>query len=409
MQPTNRQTYLDWLRIAAIFGVLLFHSARPFMINDPWHVNNATQSHVLTEFAFWLSRFRMHLLFFISGTVSWFMVTKKSAKGFMLLRFRRLLIPLLLGMLIIVPPQIYLERLNQGFKGSFWEFYPSIFKMVPYPNGNTSWHHLWFIAYLLVYDVVLTPFFAWAVSDKARAFRDKLLFFARGKNIYLLMLPSAIWFSLTVLQNPMTGDLVHDHCFSVYWMLFLLVGFICMLQPAMLDSLERNRRFSMAMALICMGFINCLRWNNIGFDTLVPDWEQHPLLFHVYLARQPVNSWFWVFGLVGYAKKYLHRKVKAMDYINQAIYPFYILHQTIIVIIAWYVVKTNDGIGMKYMFIAGTSLCLSMGIYHLFIKPFAVTRLLFGMKPEAKATPAPAPAPVEEKPVLQRMPELVVQ
>ncbi|HEU4551521.1 MAG TPA: acyltransferase family protein [Chitinophaga sp.] len=405
MQPTNRQTYIDWLRIAAIFGVLLFHSARPFMTDDPWHVNNATQSDVLSEFAFWLSRFRMHLLFFISGTVSWFMVTKKNAKGFMLLRFRRLFIPLLVGMLLIVPPQIYLERLNQGFKGNFWEFYPSIFKMNPYPKGNTSWHHLWFIAYLLVYDVVLTPFFAWAVSERARAFRDKLLFFARGKNIYLLMLPSAIWFSQTVLKYPMTGDLVHDRCFFVYWMLFVLIGFICMLQPALLDSLERNRRFSMGMALICLGFINYLRWNNVGLSNWAPDWEQHRLLSFLYLSKHPVNSWCWVFALVGYAKKYLHRKVKAMDYINQAIYPFYILHQTVIVMIAWYVVKTNDSIGMKYMFIAATSLLVSMGIYHVFIQPFALTRFLFGMRPKEKKAPVAA----AEKPVLQKIPELAVQ
>ena len=407
MQPTNRQTYLDWLRIAAIFGVLLFHSARPFMIDDPWHVNNATQSNVLTEFAFWLSRFRMHLLFFISGTVSWFMVSKKSARGFMWLRFQRLFIPLLVGMLLIVPPQIYMERLNQGFKGSFWNFYPSIFEMRPYPHGNTSWHHLWFIAYLLVFDLLLTPFFGWAVSPRAKGFVEKLKFFARGKNVYLLMLPSATWFSLTVLKYPMTGDLVHDYCFFVYWMLFLVAGFICMLQPALMDSLERNRRFSLAMALVMLGFINYLRWNNVGISTWVPDWDQHWYMYP-YLARQPLNSWFWVFALIGYGKKYLNRKVKVMDYINQAIYPFYILHQTVIVIIAWYVVKTNDSIGMKYGFIVITSLCISMGIYHVFIKPFALTRYLFGMKPPEKKVKAPVSETPVPQPALQVAPELVV-
>jgi peptidoglycan/LPS O-acetylase OafA/YrhL len=114
MQSTARQTYLDWLRIIAILGVLLFHSACPFSTYFSWHIRNAEGSPLLSECSFWLSGFRMHLLFFISGTVSWFMVSKRSAGGFIGLRFRRLFIPLLVGIFLVVPPQIYMERLTQG-------------------------------------------------------------------------------------------------------------------------------------------------------------------------------------------------------------------------------------------------------------------------------------------------------
>jgi hypothetical protein len=77
----------------------------------------------------------------------------------------------------------------------------------------------------------------------------------------------------------------------------------------------------------------------------------------------------------------------------------------LILIIACYFLKKNDSIGMKYMFIATTALLVSMGIYHVFIQPFALTRFLFGMRPKEKKAPAPA----AEKPVLQKMPELAVQ
>ncbi|RAJ04046.1 peptidoglycan/LPS O-acetylase OafA/YrhL [Chitinophaga skermanii] len=396
MQPlsTSRQTYLDWLRIFAIAGVLFFHCARPFMEDDPWHVNNATQSGLLSEFAFWLSRFRMHLLFFISGTISWYMVKRKSAAGFVGLRFRRLFIPLLVGMFIIVPPQIYFERVQHGYQGSFWSWYPNTFDFQPYPKGNFSWHHLWFIAYLLVYDILLAPFFAWATSPKAAKFVEKLGYFAKGKRVYWFIAPSAIWFSALILQYPDTNDLIHDPCFFVYWMLFLLAGFLFVLQPALMDSLERNRRTSLAFAFLMIVTINVFRWNDIEIDTLWggENWKSHPLTY-LYLARMPLNSWLWVFALVGYGKRYFNKQHRLLPYLNQAIYPFYILHQTVIVVFAFYVVQTNDTIDMKYLFLVISTFLFCMIAYHVFIRPFNVMRFLFGMKPKSAITPLP---PIEK-------------
>src|SRR4028118_1681221 len=135
MQQNNRQSYLDWLRMLAIIGVLFFHSAQPFASENNWHIMNNKTSDLFTEFTFWLSRFRMPLLFFISGAVTYFILNKKTVTQFVGLRFQRLIVPLIFGMLVIVPPQVYLERLNQGFKGNFFDFYPTIFKGEAYLNG----------------------------------------------------------------------------------------------------------------------------------------------------------------------------------------------------------------------------------------------------------------------------------
>jgi len=79
---SERLTYLDWLRALSIAGVLFFHAAMPFVSEWDWHIKNTDTSRILLEFNFWLSRFRMPLLFFISGTVSWFMLQKKSGGQF---------------------------------------------------------------------------------------------------------------------------------------------------------------------------------------------------------------------------------------------------------------------------------------------------------------------------------------
>ena len=115
MEPTSRQTYLDWLRLLSIAGVLVLHCAMPFASGETWHIRNAESSNLLAELVLNLHLFRMPLLFFISGTVSYYMLQRRSSAGFVRLRVRRLLLPLVFGMLVVVPPQLYLERLTQGF------------------------------------------------------------------------------------------------------------------------------------------------------------------------------------------------------------------------------------------------------------------------------------------------------
>src|SRR5688500_12453044 len=108
MADTKRVYFLDWLRIFAILGVLFFHSAMPFATESDWHIKNDKTSELFLEFNFFLSRFRMPLLFFISGAVAFFMLKSKTTGQFISLRFERLFVPLLSGMLLVVPVQVYL-------------------------------------------------------------------------------------------------------------------------------------------------------------------------------------------------------------------------------------------------------------------------------------------------------------
>ncbi len=381
MHNSSRQSYLDWLRILAILGVLFFHSAMPFVSEWEWHIKNKETSNLLMEFNFFLSRFRMPLLFFISGTVAYFMLQRRSSLEFVGLRFQRLFVPLVFGMLLIVPVQVYMERVNQGFKGNFFEFYPSTFTTGPYPQGNLSWHHLWFIAYLFVYDVLFAPFFKWCVTNKHRLdLFDKL---SRGSRIYLLMLPSVIYYTATVLRFPETHALVDDWCYNIYWLLFLCAGFICMCVPSLINSLERNRRISLTFGVLAIILLNYLRWNELEPQKHTTN-LQESIRSYAYIALYPAVAWLWVFAAIGYGKRYLNKKLPAMNYINSAVYPFYILHQTVIVVLAFYVVKTTDTILLKYGFIVLVTFSLSILIYHLFIRPFALMRFLFGAKIQAE-------------------------
>lgn len=388
METTQRQSYLDWLRILSIVGVLFFHSAMPFVAEDDWHIKNAQTSNLLMESNHFLHLFRMPLLFFISGTVSYYMMQRRSTLSFIGLRFRRLFIPLLVGIFIIVPPQIYMERLVHGYKGSFWDWYPSVFNFVPYPKGGSfSWHHLWFIAYLFIYDLIFAPLFAWLISPKSDEFKQKLAVLAQGKWVYLLMLPGIIWFTFTSWQLPETNDLIHDGCYFVYWLFFVLVGFICITQPKLMDSLERNRRFALTIGFLSLMMWEVMRWNKI--EPQHENWPFHHILFsYAFTALRPIIAWGWVLALVGYGKHYFNRSHKVLNYLNQAVYPFYILHQTVIVLVVYYIVQTpNESILSKYIYTVGITFFVTVLTYHLLIRPYALTRFLFGMKPKDKPKP----------------------
>ena len=380
MEAANRQSYLDWLRMLAIIGVLVFHSAMPFAAEEEWHIKNKETSYLFTELNFWLSRFRMPLLFFISGAVSYFILMKKTGWQFIKMRFHRLIIPLLFGMLVIVPPQIYLERLTQGFAGNFFDFYPKIFDGEPYPKGNTSWHHLWFILYLFIYNLIAAPFFLWILSPQGERAMKRLGWMAKGRAIYLLALPGMIVYTSLSVPFPQTNDLIHDWSRLPYWFLFLLAGYVCISYQPFMDSLERNRRFSLLVAFLSIIAINYFRWNGLEPWDTIRNWESNWKTY-AFLALYPITAWFWVLAIIGYGKKYINRRHKSLNYINEAVYPFYILHQTIIVILAYYVVQVSDSILSKYLFIVLLTFGLSLLIYHLIIRPSNALRYLFGMAP----------------------------
>lgn len=383
MQPVSpRQTYLDWLRVISIVTVFFLHSSMAYVEEWEWHLKNKETSNLLMEVNFWLGRFRMPLLFFISGTVTWFMLKNRTTGSFIGLRFRRLFIPLVFGILVIVPPQVYMERLTQGFKGNFADFYPTVFTTGTYPTGNFSWHHLWFIVYLFLYDILFAPLFKWMMSERGK---ERLAFFnklANRKWIYLLPVPSVIAYTSMNLSFPETHDLIHDWSRHIYWLFFLLTGFTCINFPSLMDSLERNRRTSFLLAFASIIVINYFRWNNP--DTEIPDfgtWRTY-----AQMSLFPITAWGWIFTAVGYGKRYLNKKHPIQNYINETVYPFYILHQTIIVIVAFYVIRTSEPVLNKFLFTFITSFVLVMCIYHLLIRPYAVMRFLFGMKPKKEKT-----------------------
>jgi hypothetical protein len=233
-------------------------------------------------------------------------------------------------------------------------------------------------------------------SPKSTGLKNKLAALGDGKMVYVIMIPGIVWYALLSPNHPETNDLIHDGCYFVYWLFFLLAGFTCITQPLLMDSLERNRRFALRIAFLSLVFLYYLRWNKI--EPGHSDWPfGHDSFAQLFVALRAIVGWSWVLALVGYGKKYLNRRHKALDYLNQAVYPFYILHQTVIVVLVYYIVQTpNESILSKYIYTVGMTFFVTVGIYHLLIRPYGLTRFLFGMKPKQKPLAAPEPEKIND-------------
>jgi fucose 4-O-acetylase-like acetyltransferase len=137
---------------------------------DDWSVKNATTYAWLSWLMGLLAQWGMPLIFFISGASLVFATRKASAARFLGDRVQRLLVPLLVGILIFSPIQVYLKRLSHGqFEGSFWKFLPHYFDgiYVPGGDGNFAFHgrYLWYLPVLFLLTLLFMPLFWWFRSD----------------------------------------------------------------------------------------------------------------------------------------------------------------------------------------------------------------------------------------------------
>ncbi|MDP5139267.1 MAG: acyltransferase family protein, partial [Spirosomaceae bacterium] len=154
-----RRYDIDWVRVI-VFDILILYHVGMFFVPWDWHIKN----NEIVEWFTWpmllVNQWRIPILFVVSGMGTRFALSHRSGKEFALERFKRLFIPLVFGMLLIVPPQVYFERLLQGANYTSYLNYYFIdsFKGI-YPEGNISWHHLWFLPYLFLMSLVAIPLF----------------------------------------------------------------------------------------------------------------------------------------------------------------------------------------------------------------------------------------------------------
>lgn len=366
----ERLYFIDWLRVFAVLLLVPFHTGMMF-VHDWFHIQNAEKSGAVDLFNGFLGIWHMPLLILLSGAGSWFALNHRGPGGYLKERFLRLVIPLIFGILVVVPPQVYCERIAHGeFSGSFLAFWPHIFDGV-YPEGNFSYHHLWFLAYLFTFCVLALPVFVWLRPRLQRP--ESFAWMKRPCALLALALPLGIIYSPLVVQYHGLQNLVNDWARFFTYLVLFIYGFALFAGGAA-EAIQRWRRLYLLLAVLCVLSIKIME--DAGIE---PPLGYNPA-FLLWVMYRIFVSWCWMLAIVGYGRRYLNFSHPVLTYANEAVLPFYVLHQTIIVIIGYFIIQQSWGVAAKYFFILILAFILTLATYELLVRRFNIPRVLLGMR-----------------------------
>ena len=394
--PPARLIYLDWLRVAA-FGLLILYHVGMFYVTWDWHVKSDHSGHALEPLMLFTSPWRLTLLFLVSGAATRFMADKMTAGGLAGKRTLRLLIPLVFAMLVIVPPQSYYEVVEKiAYPDSYLAFWGRYLAADPgfCRDGDCldvpTWNHLWFVAYLLVYTLLLALVLA-LFREPVRRLGTWL---GRAPGWALIAVPilylgAARYFLLPMFE--VTHALVDDwynHAVSLPAFLF---GFLLVKDGRAVEHFVRLRWIALTLFLVTYVAFAVYAWNYRADDVMPPESLRSVMRF-VYATDQ----WSAIVAALGFGALHLTRDGRLLRTLTVAVFPFYIAHQTIIVVAGHHLKAMHLPVLAESGLLIGIT---ALGCWLTFdvARRFDLLRPLFGLGPREKKDFAPLdPAPLAQ-------------
>ena len=304
----ERYDFLDWLRVIAIFVLLFFHTGMIF-VGWGWHImNEQTLGSLVTPMDI-SHRLRMPLLFVIAGAGMWFALQRRTGAQLFKERTVRLLLPALIGMFLIVPPQVFFERMFRGeWDGGYLQFLVErTLQFKPYPDGDFSWHHLWFIIYLYVYVPLLLPLMLW--------WKHRTVKLQPGAWLYVLALPLGINEAILKPLYPESHKLIGDWYVFDHYLLFTIYGFLLASMPGTWQWLASQRHRLLVAGVTIYAVATSLFDQGIIHRDTPAD---------AFIAT--AFTWACILAFIGYGYRHLSFANPLLRWARDASYPIYILH-----------------------------------------------------------------------------------
>lgn len=330
----ERRFDLDWLRIIA-FGLLIFYHVGMYYVTWDFHIKSPNASSTIEPLMLLTSPWRLTLLFVVSGAATHFILMRRSAGQFARERSKRLLWPLLFAMLVVVPPQSYYEVIQKGgYSLDYLDFWLRYLKAdhTFCKDGKCldlpTWNHMWFVAYLWVYAMLLALMlrFAPTLPDRITRAGESWL---RGWR--LLLLPAAYvtltrWTLLDAF--PSTHNLTWDWLNHATFLPAFLFGVLFLHSDAISVNIRALRWRALAFAVLSYVFL--IAYFTYYDEIVPPVW-----LRYFQRAVWALNQWTAIIAAFGFAQVLLNRDGQARRYLTGAVFPLYLFHQTLIIVFAW--------------------------------------------------------------------------
>jgi glucans biosynthesis protein C len=363
-----------------MFCVFFFHNARFFDEFSDWHVRNAATNMGASALVAFMGQWMMPLFFLISGTATYYALKNRSAGRYSLERLLRLFVPLIFGMLVIVVPQAYYEALYHGAEvtGNIFQIY-YLYLTEVLPGIPT--YHLWFLLDLFIFSLIFLPLFiGWGKGKPG--ILDRIAYWIHKPYLVIPLLIIALSIlDVFIFPDGYWGNRDTGNWSILAYGLFFISGYLIFADSRIMDSVKKYAWVFLGVAVIALTLLLVF-----FLDTMIDLRASFGSpSYSAAMFVQSVSTWSWLLAILGLAAKYLNNSSRFLTYANEAVLPFYVLHQTLIITIGFYVVQWNTGVGLKYLVITSTSFIAIMAIYELLVRRFNPVRVLFGMKLKKKA------------------------
>jgi glucan biosynthesis protein C len=379
----GRRHDLDALRVLCFGTLIIYHTSLAYGTRT-WLLNSIDGSRLVDLIAAASHPWRMSLLFFISGLVTRSLLRNRSVSDIRGTRTRQLLLPFTFGVLLVVPPQIYLSEFNPFPGLSYWEFWKAF--MV---SGLTL-EHLWFLAYLWIYVFAwsfLWPYLQRVWPNLPSALANSL----RGVNLFLI--PILLLSVLRLWLYPIFGETraIHTDIYAhlVYFSMFM-AGSLLMEESTFWREVDRQRWLGGALAIISFLVV-------AAAVVAVPreDWPDAVVIL-VRIARS-IFQWCAIIALLGFAGRIANRPNRVIAFLNRSMMTYYVAHQTVIIIVAHQISKMGplDIRSFVPVVLLSTLGCGLIGEAQKLIKAFLsplIARVMALIKPPLKTAPSGATA-----------------
>jgi len=376
-QKSVRLHYLDWLRVLATLGVFLFHASNVFNTAN-FEIKNAQGSETIMIIQAFFFPWGMPLFFLIAGAGSWFALRRRSAGQFTRERTLRLLVPFFTGTILLGPIQLYLSwrhRTQTGvFDGSLLEFTADRLSRISPKLFGAIGYHMWFLGFLFAFSLLALPLFIWLKGESGRRFVSRLAGFGQRRGaILLFILPLVV---VRVGLHPFF-PVQQDWADFFSHGAFFVLGFLMFADERFTQAIRRDWRILLGVGIVATLAAMAIIMSLESFDI-----EKAPRTFWEFLTWGLIAAcgWCWTAFMLFIGMRYLDRDSKALRYGLGAILPFFVVHQPVILAIAYFVVQWETTIPIKLLVVVLGAFLVSLGLYEWVIKRVGILRAMFGMK-----------------------------
>jgi heme/copper-type cytochrome/quinol oxidase subunit 2 len=364
---------------------------------------NSTTDLGFTLFDAFVSGWIMPLFFVISGIATYYSLRKRSAFQFVKDRFLRLMIPfLIVGLLVVLSVNVYYDVVFHGkFAGDFLRFYlgPYFTKFFPFSTNFSPTYlansnqgvYLWYLFWLFVFSLVTVSFFKWVAREENRNRLSKLYAaFNRQGGILLLAIPVIFVNMAAVPPYFIFGSGYGGWKLPTYLALFI-AGYVMASSPLFEESIEKNRKVTLLLAVILSLLIivyNIIAYTVSTGGTSSSSSTPSNAIGSFYVVESIItalNGWCWVTAILGFGRKHLSFNHRFLQVTNELVLPFYVLHQAVIVAVAFYVVGLNLITIEKYLLIVFAAFPIIVALLYP-VSKINVLRFLFGMRIRSRSS-----------------------